>query len=275
MELQIQQIPNDEQSAIQTSIRTLDNELAIIADAQNGQIGSFEILIKRYEQKILLRALRITRNWQDAEDVKQQSILKAFTQLHSFQGKSSFSTWLIRIAINQALMLLRKKRTWHEVPVENACEFDGEAKISKNVTEHPASTSLPDESYVAEERKQILYVALAQLTPAMRMAIQLRELEERSTRETARILGISISAAKSRVFQGRRRLRQLLNRDPRALSIWISPDGGGYKDSDQLRDKAAEIELRPRRKSVSHSQNIYPFAIGMPQAFQNPFDRGL
>ncbi len=260
MGFQIRETPNDGETVSRIPVRAAEHESAIIAAAKDGQIGSFELLIQRYEQKILLRALRITRNWQDAEDVKQQSILKAFAQLHSFQGKSSFSTWLVRIAINEALMLLRKKHTCKEVPMENACEPDGEI----NPQDLPHSP-LPDEPYFAQERKRILYAALNQLTPAIRMAIQLREMEERSTRETARILGISIAATKSRVFHGRRRLRELLNCDPRMRGFWGRPV---RRIRDSKRPKVTSrgnIKSRLRHQAVPPFHNLCPFPAGVPQ----------
>jgi len=214
MELEVREKSNQGDSVCH-----IEDEAAIIAAAKNGQTGSFELLIQRYERKILLQAMRITRNWQDAEDVRQQSVLKAFTRLHSFQGNSSFSTWLFRIAVNEALMLLRRKRSWHEVQVEDSDEMDVEMSIPHTLRYSVAA----DDHCLAQERKQILYAALKRLTPAMRVVIQLRDLEECSMREIARILGISVRAAKTRVFHGRRRLREVLNRDPRARSVWGRP----------------------------------------------------
>jgi RNA polymerase sigma-70 factor, ECF subfamily len=250
---------SDRETVSHFPVSHIENESAIVAAAQTGQVASFELLIERYEAKIFLRALRITRNWQDAEDVKLQSILKAFTQLHSFQGRSSFSTWLVRIAINEALMLLRKKRTWHEFTIENTCEPDGEIKLSQTFR----STSFADESYLAEERKSILYATLKRLTPAMRMAIQLGEIGERSTRETARIRGISLSAAKSRVFQGRRRLRELLSRDPRVHGIGRTSTRRQVKRIKYAKSlNRGNLGRRSRRQSVQHSYNSYSFPVG-------------
>jgi RNA polymerase sigma-70 factor (ECF subfamily) len=268
--LQTREQTSNEESVSHCPVGHIEDESAIVAAAQNGQMASFELLIERYEAKIFLRALRMTRNWEDAEDVKQQSILKAFTQLHSFQGRSSFSTWLVRIAINEALMLLRKKRNGHEFTIEEPCEPDGETKLSRTFR----SSSFTDESYLAEERKNILHAALKQLTPAMRMAIQLREIEERSTRETARILGISLSAAKSRVFQGRRRLRELLSRDPRVQSIEGTPTHRRVSKTkyNKILNRGIIVH-RPR--SVKHSYKSYSFPIGTPQTSQISLAGGM
>ena len=273
MGLQTRERLNDGENLSDSPIRYIENEWAIIAAAKNGQTCSFELLIARYEQQILLQAMRITRNWQDAEDVRQQSILKAFTQLHSFQGKSSFSTWLFRIAVNEALMLLRKKRSSREVPTESSGEPNGEIKVSQILPSSPSA----DEYFLAQERKRSLYAALEQLTPALRSAIQLRELEERSTRETARILGISLSAVKSRVFQGRRRLRELLARDPRMRGVAGTPAARRSKRTihNHSGNTSGNMHLRSGRKPVPHSHSLYPFPVGMLQAPQIPMEGGM
>ena len=185
--------------------REPEDEAAMIAAARRGENNSFESLVKRYERRILLLALRITRNWHDAEDAKQRSLQKAYSQLHQFQGRSSFSTWLTRIAINEALLTLRNTYRWHEV------SFDGSE--NGNALEYLETRSPKDsleETYQEQERKRILLLALKRLTPRVRSAMQLRELEERSCTETARILGISVPAVKSRVFHGRKQLRKAL-----------------------------------------------------------------
>jgi len=258
MEIEVRERPNHGDTVSDFPVCLIENEAAIIAAAKNGQIGSFELLIQRYERKILLQAMRITRNWQDAEDVRQQSVLKAFTRLHSFQGKSSFSTWLFRIAANEALMLLRRKGSWHEFPMEGANETDVEVSVPHSLRYSAAA----DEHCLAQERKQILYAALKQLTPAMRIAIQLRDLEERSTQETARILGISVSAVKTRVFHGRRRLREVLNRDPQARSVWGRPPRQQMRNR---RQPSSPHQLhkskRPERPEFPSCPNLYEFLV--------------
>ena len=177
----------------------------MIAPAKGGENNSFELLVKRYEKRILIIALRITRNWHDAEDAKQQSFQKAFSQLHTFQGKSSFSTWLTRIAINEALLMLRNSYRLHEIPLEGS--ENGNALDCLKIENPKDNLEL---TYQEQERKRILRLALKALTPKVRLAIQLRELEERSSTETARILGISVEAVKGRVLHGRKQLRKAL-----------------------------------------------------------------
>ncbi len=183
------------------------DEAAMIAAARGGQNNSFELLVKRYEKRILIIALRITRNWHDAEDAKQQCFQKAYSRLHKFQGKSSFSTWLTRIAINEALLILRNTYRRHEVSFEGS--ENGNALECLEIQNPKDNLEV---TYQEQERKRILLLALKALTPRVRSAIQLRELEERSSTETARILGISVHAVKGRVFHGRNQLRKALAR---------------------------------------------------------------
>jgi len=150
----------------------------------------------------------MTRNREDAEDVVQQSLQKAFLHLKKFEGESLFSTWLTRIAINEVLMLLRKKRGSRELSIDDSIVGE-EALLALEI---PDSRQSPEDNYSQRERQRILSAALNELPHRTRRAIQLRELDERSTEETARIMGISVGAVKARVFHGRRKLRERLKR---------------------------------------------------------------
>src|SRR5882672_5431479 len=149
---------------------------------------------------VLFTALRITGKREDAEDVVQQSFQEAFAHLKEFQGRSSFSTWLTRIAINEALMSRRNGRRWREVSIDEP-KTTGETNL---VTEIADSNTNPEHSYFQQERHRILFSAIHEPRPGMRTALQLRDLREQSVRETARILGVSASAEKSRVIRGGR-----------------------------------------------------------------------
>jgi RNA polymerase sigma-70 factor (ECF subfamily) len=138
----------------------------------------------------------------------QQSFQKAFTHLCKFEGRSTFSTWLTRIAINEALMSLRKRRGLREMFIDDL----GGNEEATTVPEVPDSSPDPEVSYSQREREKILSSSLDELSHGTRRAIQLRELDGRSTEETARIMGISVGAVKARVFHGRRKLRQKLKR---------------------------------------------------------------
>jgi RNA polymerase sigma-70 factor (ECF subfamily) len=183
-------------------------EETLVAAAKNGNEQAFEILVKRHEPRILAVAQRYTRAQEDAKDVVQQTLQNAFVHLHSFESKSSFSTWLTRIAINQALMLLRQRRALHEVPVDQSSEREG----NSGYPEVPDSSLDPEANYARRERVRILTAALGNLRPGLRRAVELRDLRELSTSETARRMGLSVGAVKARLFHARRELRQVLTR---------------------------------------------------------------
>jgi RNA polymerase sigma-70 factor (ECF subfamily) len=180
---------------------------ARVLDARNGNEHAFEILVKRHRRTILSVALGFTRVQEDAEDIVQQSLQKAFVHLHTFEGKSSFSTWLTRIVINESLMFLRRGRSRREISIdEDSADLDGAAQR----WEIPDSNPDPEATYLQQEEARILFVAMNTLRPGLRKAIELRHVEELSTKETAQRMGISVSAIKSSVLRGRRRLREAL-----------------------------------------------------------------
>src|SRR5258705_6003337 len=191
-------------------------DMTLVAAAKKKDPEAFEILVERHARRVFFAARRMTRTREDAEDVVQQSLQKAFVHLHQFKGKSSFSTWLTRIAINEALILLRKGRGLREVLINDSTEGE-EALFALEI---PDSRPNPEDSYSQRERQRILFSTLNELPHGTRRAIQLRELDERSTEETARIMGISDGAVKARVIQGRRQLRARLKRY--VESTWTS-----------------------------------------------------
>src|SRR6201988_1237369 len=181
---------------------------SLVVAAKNGDEQAFETLFKRHRQKILRVVLRYAHVREDAEDILQQSFQKAFVYLHKFEGKSSFSTWLTRIAINESLMLLRHGRALREVSVDDHSEAEGNAASLEISDSNPG----PEASYLQRERAQILSEALGNLRPGMRKAIELRELAELSTEQTAEQMGLSVGAVKTRLFHGRRKLHEKLGR---------------------------------------------------------------
>src|SRR6266852_2554930 len=183
-------------------------DAALVAGAKTGDARAFELLVQRHEGKIFSLAQRMTRNREDAEDVLQQSFQKAFIHLKKFEGDSLFSTWLTRIAINEALMLLRRRRGTREVPIAESASED-ETALPLDI---PDSGPNPEDSCLQREQERVLSAAVNELTPGMRKAIELRELGELSTGETAQVMGLSVGAVKARVFHGRRKLRKTLQR---------------------------------------------------------------
>jgi RNA polymerase sigma-70 factor (ECF subfamily) len=206
----------------------------LVVAAKNGDEQAFETLFKRHRQKILRVVLRYAHVREDAEDILQQSFQKAFVYLHKFEGKSSFSTWLTRIAINESLMLLRHGRALREVSVDDHSEAEGNAAS----LEMSDSSPDPEANYARRERAQILTAALGNLSPGLRRAIELRELAELSTEQTAEHMGLSVGAVKARIFHGRRKLRERLQRymtSPRALEKGSSRHDGSARISRGLR----------------------------------------
>src|ERR1700674_1472368 len=194
------------------SFRDPTTDETLVAAAKRGDEKAFETLVRRHRPRILALALRYTRVREDAEDVVQQALQKAFIYLNSFEGKSSFSTWITRIAINEALMWLRRARALREVSVDNlSCEDE-----TVPAPEIPDRNPDPEAQYLQREGLQILFAAIGELRPGMRTAIELRELGELSTRETARRMDLSLGTVKARVFQGRKKLRETLRRNRRS-----------------------------------------------------------
>jgi RNA polymerase sigma-70 factor, ECF subfamily len=198
----------DREEAAIASIDSLPGnaDTALVAAAKNGDTKAFEILVERHEQRIFFVAQRITRTREDAEDVVQQSFQKAFTHLRNFEGRSAFSTWLTRIAITEALMSLRRSRGLREVFID---DLNGNEETTTPL-DVPDVSPDPEASYSKREQVEMLSAAINELPYATRRVIQLRELDERSSEETARIMGISVSALKGRMFHGRRKLRERL-----------------------------------------------------------------
>jgi len=183
-----------------------DSDSSLVAGAKRGDTQAFEELVFRYERRVLAIGQRITNNRQDAEDVAQESFHKAFLHLDTFQEKARFSTWLTRIVMNEAYMLLRRRQRVVEVLPEN--EDDAlESASTAFVDQRPS----PEESCWRRERTELLTAAINRLRPTIRRTMLLRDMEERSVEETAQILGTSISAVKARLFHGRQKLRETVN----------------------------------------------------------------
>jgi RNA polymerase sigma-70 factor (ECF subfamily) len=181
-------------------------EYTCVAAAKRGDSAAFETLCKQSANTVFHVARRMMRNNEDAEDVVQESFQQAFVHLKSFNGHSRFSTWLSRIAINAALMKLRKKHHLWDVSLDESAETE-ESSFRIDVEDQGLN---PEQLYAEKERQRILSKAMNDLAPGLRKAIELREIDERSTEETAQIMGISVGAVKARVFHGRRKLRERL-----------------------------------------------------------------
>ena len=191
-----------------TSVPTGFDESVVVAQAKAGDQNAFSELVNRYERKIYRLAKNITRNDEDAEDVLQDAFLKAYTHLDNFKGDSKFYTWIVRIAVNEALMRLRKRKTDRSVPLDEPVEL-GEETVTREIAVWDDN---PEQRYSQEEWRRILDEAVDGLKPDFRTVFVLRDIEELSTEETAETLGISVPAVKSRLLRARLALREKLTR---------------------------------------------------------------
>ena len=184
------------------------DESTLVARAQAGEQAAFSTLVAEYSRKIYRVAKNITQNDEDAEDVLQETFLKAYEHLPGFQGNSKFYTWIVRIAVNESLMKLRKRKGDRTVPLDEPVDT-GEEMVTREIAVWDDN---PEQRYSREEIQEILDKAVEGLKPDFRTVFILRDIEELSTEETAESLGISIPAVKSRLLRARLALREKLTR---------------------------------------------------------------
>lgn len=184
------------------------DEAPLLERARAGDPEAFTDLVQHYERRIYRLAKHITQNDEDAEDVLQETFLKAYEHLPGFQGNSKFYTWVTRIAVNEALMKLRKRKSDKSVPLDEPVDTGDELMVREiAVWEENA-----EEKYSRQEMNDILQKAIDGLKPDFRTVFVLRDIEELSTEETAEALGISVPAVKSRLLRARLQLREKLTR---------------------------------------------------------------
>ena len=180
----------------------------LITRAKAGDDTAFTELLNRYERKIFRLAKNITQNDEDAEDVMQEAFLKAYSHLDAFQGNSKFYTWIVRIAVNESLMKLRKRKSDKLVSLDEQVDT-GEDMVPREIAVWEDN---PEAQYSQEELRGILDKSVESLAPIFRSVFVLRDIEDLSTEETAEALGISIPAVKSRLLRARLQLREKLTR---------------------------------------------------------------
>ncbi len=191
-----------------TTVPAQPDESVLVEQAKAGDQQAFSALVSRYQRKIYRLAKNITRNDEDAEDVLQEAFLKAYEHLDKFEGHSKFYTWIVRIAVNEALMKLRKRRGDREVSLDEPLGL-GEEEVKREIAVWEDN---PEQRYSREEMQDILNEAVDGLKEDFRTVFVLRDIEELSTEETAEVLKISIPAVKSRLLRARLALREKLTR---------------------------------------------------------------
>ncbi len=192
----------------ETTTAEIFDETPLVERARNGDAAAFSELVTQYERKIFRLAKHITQNDEDAEDVLQETFLKAYSHLDSFQGQSKFYTWIVRIAVNEALMKLRKRKSSRTVSLDEPTDT-GEDTMVREIAVWDED---PEQKYSRDELREILDKAVESLKPAFRTVFVLRDIEELSTEETASALDISIPAVKSRLLRARLQLREKLTK---------------------------------------------------------------
>jgi RNA polymerase sigma-70 factor (ECF subfamily) len=194
---------------IQTKVNEpVSDELSLVQAAKKGDVSAFGELVKRYDRNVFRIALHITQNREDAEDVVQDAFLKAYENLEQFQGQSKFYTWLVRIAVNEALMKLRRRRPERMVSLDQEVQTE-EDSMPREVADWSPN---PEQLYNQSELRDILGKTIQGLPPSFRTVFVLRDVEGLSTEETAQALELSVPAVKSRLLRARLQLRERLNR---------------------------------------------------------------
>src|SRR5437879_10007528 len=185
----------------------LSNESTLVDEARAGNGEAFATLVNHYDARVFRLAINITRNKEDAEDVLQEALFKAYSNLGRFRGGSRFYTWLVRIALNEALMKLRKRRPGRQVSLDELIEAD-----DRNVTRRESLDwrNNPEQRYARSELGRTLREAIEGLDARARAVLVLRDVENFSTRETSEMLGLSVTTVKTRLRRARMSLRERL-----------------------------------------------------------------
>jgi RNA polymerase sigma-70 factor, ECF subfamily len=183
-------------------------DVALVNSARAGDVQAFETLVNKYDRQIFRIAQHITQNREDAQDIVQDAFLKAYEKLDQFQGNSKFYTWLVRIAVNESLMRLRKRRTGKMVSIDDDIETE-EGSVPRDLADWSPN---PEQNYSQAELAEILRKTIQGLPHGFRIVFVLRDVDGLSTEETAETLGLSVPAVKSRLLRARLQLRERLTR---------------------------------------------------------------
>src|SRR5271157_2553785 len=183
-------------------------DVALVARVRGGDVSAYDLLVRKYERQLFRIAQHITQNREDAEDVMQDAFVKGFEKLEQFQGNSKFYTWLVRIAVNESLMRLRKRRMGRMVSIDEDVETE-EGTVPRDLADWAPD---PEQNYTQSELHKILEKTIKGLPPGFRVVFELRDIQGLSTEETAEALGLSIPAVKSRLLRARLQLRERLSR---------------------------------------------------------------
>jgi RNA polymerase sigma-70 factor, ECF subfamily len=205
----------------------VSEELTLVQAAKRGDDAAFEELVRRYDRNVFRIAQHITKNREDAEDVVQEAFLKAYGNLKQFQEQSKFYTWLVRIAVNEALMKLRRRKPERTVSLDEDIKTEDDS-LPREIADWSPN---PEQQYTQAELREILSKTIQGLPPGFRTVFVLRDVEGLSTEETAAALELSVPAVKSRLLRARLQLRERLGR------YFQRRENGNGKD-----DKSGEVK---------------------------------
>lgn len=196
--------------ALKNPEQTGARERDLIADVQRGQHELFYELVRPYERRVFAAALAILRNEQDAEDVAQEAMLKALANIKQFRAEARFSTWLIQITVNEALMRRRRERTVAMEGLDGYRSGRGNEEQQYAPRDFADWREIPSEALERKEVRLKLAEALGTLDRKYREVFVLRDMEHLNIQETAEALGITVASVKTRLLRARLMLRDLL-----------------------------------------------------------------
>jgi RNA polymerase sigma factor (sigma-70 family) len=234
--------PSERNKSLSTGDKSRDkqDEVLLVLAACSGDPHAFVELSRPHSKRILLTLYRITRNWQDAEDALQEALMKAYLHLDSFQGKARFSTWFTSVAVNTALMSLRKRRGVLEITIDNTGEVG-----RHNEWDIKDPRDNPEQCFERQQRANLIQSGILQLPAELRKVVELQHSRDLSNKEIARCLGISLAATKSRLLRARTALRVLVQHEAGkplapAEPVWT-------KQLELPRNSGIDIEVSPTR----------------------------
>jgi RNA polymerase sigma factor (sigma-70 family) len=233
-------------------------DLLLVLEACFGDSHAFVELSKPHSKRILLTLYRITRNWHDAEDALQEALMKAFQHFDSFQGKATFSTWFTRIAVNTALMQLRKRRGILEIAIDNSGEVGTYSEWNLK-----DSRDNPEQCFERQQRADLIQSGILQLPPELRKVVELQYSRDLSNKEIAGYLGISLAATKSRLLRARTALRLFVQRKagkPPASTepVWVKQPAFPRNSGNDIKASPTRRKGRNHRTPDSIEHNFVP-----------------
>jgi RNA polymerase sigma-70 factor, ECF subfamily len=222
---------------------TATSDALLVTWAQNGEYLAYAELCRRHREMVFRTVLRITRNTDDAEDVLQDSWMRAFTHIGTFDQRSAFSTWVTRIAINSALTTMRRRRKLREFSLDDPIDPG-----NRRVIEMTEPSRNPEERCLETERMRLVRQAIKRLPPKLRTAIEIRQSHDGSVNELAMLAGVSLPTMKSRLVRARLRLREPLSKVLKGRS---APDASQQTNGEDSVRRTSRRQNRSKKIAVA------------------------